>query len=197
MILFFENIIKNIIAVGTNGPLNGEDTDKLVWLFGNAKQLEKNEVPGIFVGPRKEMITPWSTNAVEITQNMGITGITRIEEFFPSKNTDPEYDRMLQSVYRNLGQDIFTIDHKPDPIFYIEDIEDYNLKEGLALSRDEISYLEELSVSIDRKLTDSEVFGFSQVNSEHCRHKIFNGIFVIDGEEKESTLFQLIKNIAS
>ncbi len=194
MILFFENKTKNVIVVGTSGPLAGEDTHKLIWLFGNAKQLERDEVPGIFVGPRKEMITPWSTNAVEITQNMGISGIVRIEEFFPSENDSPEHDRMLQSVYSNLGQDIFSIDHKPDPIIYIENIEEYNLKEGLALSSDEISYLEKLSLSIGRKLTDSEVFGFSQVNSEHCRHKIFNGIFVIDGEEKESTLFQLIKN---
>ena len=194
MILFFESSSKNIIAAGTSSHQSKEDIEKLVWLFNKAIPLNQNEVKGIFVGPRKEMITPWSTNAVEITQNMGIKGITRIEEFFPSDNTIPEHDRMLQSVYNNLTQDIFTIDHKPDPIILIGDIEEYNRKEGLALNNDEVKYLEDLSASIGRKLTDSEVFGFSQVNSEHCRHKIFNGIFIVDGVEKESTLFQLIKN---
>ena len=100
---------------------------------------------------------------------------------------------MLQAVYKGLDQKIFTINKQPDPVIYIDDIGDYNKKEGLALNDDEVSYLEELSRSIGRKLTDSEVFGFSQVNSEHCRHKIFNGTFIISGEEQESSLFQMIK----
>ena len=139
------------------------------------------------------MITPWSTNAVEITQNMGITGIKRIEEFHATISKKPHYDPMLQSLYNGLDQNIFTIDKLPDPVFYIDDIKEYNLKEGLALNDEEITYLDKLSKSIGRKLTDSEVFGFSQVNSEHCRHKIFNGTFIISGEEKEATLFQMIK----
>ena len=139
------------------------------------------------------MITPWSTNAVEITQNMGIAEYKRIEEFHASASENPHYDPMLQSLYNGLDQNIFTIDKQPDPVFYIDDIKEYNQKEGLALNEEEINYLEELSRSIGRKLTDSEVFGFSQVNSEHCRHKIFNGTFIISGEEKESTLFQMIK----
>ena len=194
MILFFESNSNNIIAAGTTEVLPKKDIEKLVWLFNRATLSDRKEITGVFVGPRKEMVTPWSTNAVEITQNMGIKGITRIEEFYPSASQNPDYDRMLQSVYMNLGQDIFTIDHLPDPVIFIENIEEYNRKEGLALSREEIVYLEELSSSVGRKLTDSEVFGFSQVNSEHCRHKIFNGIFIVDGQEKESTLFQLIKN---
>jgi len=103
------------------------------------------------------------------------------------------YDPMLQGLYRDLDQQLFTIDRSPEPILEITDIAAYNAKEGLALNPDEIEYLEEVSKRIGRKLTDSEVFGFSQVNSEHCRHKIFNGTFIIDGEEKESSLFQLIK----
>jgi len=75
----------------------------------------------------------------------------------------------------------------------ITNIEEYNKTEGLALSDEEVKYLEELSRKIDRKLTDSEVFGFSQVNSEHCRHKIFNGTFIINDIEKEDSLFQMIK----
>lgn len=72
----------------------------------------------------------------------------------------------------------------------------YNKVEGLALSEEEVDYLNNLSTKLGRKLTDSEIFAFSQANSEHCRHKIFNGTFVIDGEEKETSLFKLIKNIS-
>ncbi|HAX94364.1 MAG TPA: phosphoribosylformylglycinamidine synthase, partial [Bacteroidales bacterium] len=194
MILFFENRSGNVIAAGTTTDLKKDDVEKLVWLFGEARLLRKNRLEGKFVGPRKEMITPWSTNAVEITQNMGIGGITRIEEFFPVKTDNPGFDPMLQALYVNPGQELFTIDRVPDEIVRIHDISAYNEKEGLALNEDEITYLEGLAKFLDRPLTDSEVFGFSQVNSEHCRHKIFNGIFVIDGEEKDSTLFQLIKN---
>lgn len=194
MILFFENRSGNVIAAGTKADLKKDDIDKLVWLFGDASLLRKSRLEGRFVGPRKEMITPWSTNAVEITQNMGIGGITRIEEFFPVKTDNPGFDPMLQALYVNPGQELFTIDKVPDEIVRIHDISTYNEKEGLALNEDEITYLEGLAKFLDRPLTDSEVFGFSQVNSEHCRHKIFNGIFVIDGEEKDSTLFQLIKN---
>ena len=154
--------------------------------------IRADQLGGQFVGPRKEMITPWSTNAVEITQNMGISGIIRIEEFIDG-NAQSSFDPMLQAFYKGLTQSLFTINHQPDPVLYIDDISAYNKQEGLALSPDEIQYLEEVAVKIDRKLTDSEVFGFSQVNSEHCRHKIFNGTFVIDGIEKQQTLFEMIK----
>ena len=194
MILFFECISKNIIAAGTTGILSDNDVEKLCWLFGEATLLNSDHISGLYIGPRKEMITPWSTNAVEITQNMGIAGIKRIEEFHKTDSVNPHYDPMLQSLYKGLDQTIFTIEKLPDPVYYIEDIQQYNEKEGLALNSEEIEYLDRLSNSIGRKLTDSEVFGFSQVNSEHCRHKIFNGTFVLDGKEKEETLFQMIKS---
>ena len=143
--------------------------------------MEAAQVKGPFIGPRKEMVTPWSTNAVEITQNMAIRGIERIEEFLEKKGAADHFDPMLQATYEELTQDIFTIHITPEPVKEIEDIGAYNEKEGLALSQDEISYLESVSKELGRKLTDSEVFGFSQVNSEHCRHKIFNGSFVIEG----------------
>src|SRR5512133_1464277 len=193
MILFFECISKNLIAVGTSEKLPEKEIEKLSWLFGEAKLLPQKEVNGVFKGPRKEMITPWSTNAVEITQNMGIAGIKRIEEFHAENDEKPHFDPMLQSVYKGLDQNIFTIDKLADPVFYIDDIKQYNLSEGLALNAEEVEYLDRLSVTIGRKLTDSEVFGFSQVNSEHCRHKIFNGTFVIDGKEMPESLFSLIK----
>ena len=214
MIYFFQTPEQQIYTVQCTSQLTDEVINKLIWLFGEAKLLESETIQGNFVGPRREMITPWSTNAVEITQNMGITGIVRIEEFSPlsapivdlsdstnetiqndttSESFDGAFDPMLQRVYSELNQNIFTINKQPDPIQYIDDIALYNEQEGLALNEEEIQYLNEISTKTGRKLTDSEVFGFSQVNSEHCRHKIFNGQFVIDGEEKEMTLFQLIK----
>ena len=193
MVLFFKTSARNVIAVDADHNLSTHETEKLCWLFSQAEVLNDKTLNGWFVGPRKEMITPWSTNAVEITQNMGLKGIIRIEEYFPVKNEKADHDPMLQRMYNGLDQSIFEINKQPDPIVYIEDIASYSKQEGLALSEDEITYLNDLSKKIGRKLTDSEVFGFSQVNSEHCRHKIFNGIFIIDGEEKESSLFKLIK----
>lgn len=193
MVSFFQTPSKNIIAVQTNSSLNADFIQRLTWAFSGAILLEAENVPGFFVGPRREMITPWSTNAVEITQNMGIDGIIRIEEFFPVDTNDAKHDPMLQRIYDGLNQEVFNIYKQPEPIIEIDDIEAYNKQEGLALSEDEIEYLNEVSKRLNRKLTDSEVFGFSQVNSEHCRHKIFNGTFIIDGEEKESSLFKLIK----
>ena len=193
MISFFKTPQNSVIAVQSTNSLNQADCEKLVWLFGEAGYVEAETLEGWFVGPRKEMVTPWSTNAVEITQNMGITGIFRIEEFVAVPDHSAGFDPMLQRMYDGLKQDIFKIEKQPDPIIGIEDIAAYNEKEGLALSDDEISYLDSVAVKMGRKLTDSEVFGFSQVNSEHCRHKIFNGTFVIDGVEQEMSLFQMIK----
>ncbi len=193
MIVFFRASGPVIFAVGTTQSLETQDYQKLTWLFGGAKPIPEKEVKGFFIGPRKEMVTPWSTNAVEITQTMGISGIERMEEFFEVNDANAPHDSMLQRVYTVLDQDMFTIHHTPEPILEIDDIASYNEKEGLALSPEEVDYLKDVSFKLGRKLTDSEVFGFSQVNSEHCRHKIFNGTFIIDGKEKESTLFQLIK----
>lgn len=193
MILFFKKLDGSLYAVGTNNSFSSNDIEKLQWLFEGAEPLSCEQIEGSFIGPRKEMITPWSTNAVEITQNMGIEGIYRIENFTPATD-QPSWDPMLQSHYKTLDPNLFTIDRQPDPIVYIEDIRSYNQTEGLALSEDEVCYLEGLTKKLGRSLTDSEVFGFSQVNSEHCRHKIFNGTFIIDGKEQEDSLFRMIKN---
>jgi len=193
MIQFFGNTNSKIYAVQTSKELSQKDTQKLNWLFGNQKKLSEASIDAFFIGPRAAMITPWSTNAVEITQNMGIEGIFRIEEFNTSTK-DESFDSMIFQKYSNLNQDIFTINIQPEPILEIEDIDAYNKQEGLSLNEEEVDYLNKLSTKIGRKLTDSEVFGFSQVNSEHCRHKIFNGIFIIDGEEIPSSLFKLIRN---
>ncbi|WP_374506583.1 phosphoribosylformylglycinamidine synthase [Flavobacterium sp.] len=193
MIHFFENQSKTVFAVQTQNEISAEDISKLNWLFADAHKIEKSVLADFFVGPRATMITPWSTNAVEITQNMGISGIIRIEEFYPASEDFTDFDPMLSQKYTELNQDIFTINILPEPILEIEDIDAYNKKEGLALSPEEVEYLDHLATKLGRKLTDSEIFAFSQANSEHCRHKIFNGTFVIDGQEKETSLFKLIK----
>ena len=188
MILFFRTPQQSIIATQCGSMLNEEEVKSLCWLYGEAELLQAETLEGCFIGPRREMITPWSTNAVEITQNMNIKGITRIEEYFPVKSADAEHDPMLQRVYEGLDQNSFTVDIKPQPIQYIQDLETYNEQEGLALSPAEIEYLHGVEKQLGRSLTDSEVFGFAQINSEHCRHKIFGGSFIIDGEEMPSSL---------
>ena len=193
MILFFQTPQKSVIATAINHTPSQEETSALCWLYGEASLLDAKQLEGFFVGPRREMITPWSTNAVEITQNMSLSGISRIEEFFPVASADADHDPMLQRMYDGLNQDVFTVDIQPEPIRYIDDLEAYNEQEGLALSAEEISYLHDIEKQNGRPLTDSEIFGFAQINSEHCRHKIFGGTFIIDGEEKESSLFQMIK----
>ncbi len=193
MIHFFENQSKTVFAVHTQNEISAQDISKLNWLFADSNKIEKSVLTDFFVGPRATMITPWSTNAVEITQNMGISGIIRIEEFQKATADFSDFDPMLSQKYAELNQDIFTINVLPEAILDIDDIAAYNAKEGLSLSPDEVEYLDNLAIKLGRKLTDSEIFGFSQANSEHCRHKIFNGKFIIDGEEKESSLFKLIK----
>jgi phosphoribosylformylglycinamidine synthase len=189
MILFFGNPSDIVCAVEVNAPLSESDQSKLSWLFGGQPRIEADRLEGQFVGPRAAMVSPWSTNAVEITQNMGIAGIRRIEQYGPVADFDP----MLSQKFDGLHQDIFDIHIQPEPIRAVEDIAAYNEAEGLALSEEEIRYLEQVAQRIGRPLTDSEVFGFSQINSEHCRHKIFNGVFVIDGVEQEGSLFSMIK----
>lgn len=193
MIHFFGNQSNTVFAVQSQNELSTEDVSKLNWLFGNAHKIDKSVLADFFIGPRAAMITPWSTNAVEITQNMGISGIIRIEEFEKVSENFTDFDPMLSQKYAELNQDIYTINVTPEPILDIDDIEAYNQSEGLALSSEEVDYLNNLATKLGRKLTDSEIFAFSQANSEHCRHKIFNGTFVIDGEEKETSLFKLIK----
>lgn len=197
MIHFFGNESTNVFAVQSQNELSAQDIAKLNWLFGNTQKIEKSVLADFFVGPRAAMITPWSTNAVEITQNMGVEGIIRIEEFHKVESNHSDFDPMLFQKYTELHQDIFTINIQPESIKEIEDIAAYNKQEGLALSDEEVNYLNTLAIKLKRNLTDSEVFGFSQVNSEHCRHKIFNGTFVIDGEEKPSSLFKLIKKTSA
>lgn len=196
MISFFRHIDK-VYALESSAALTADDIQKLTWLLDGAVRIQEERLQGNFVGPRKEMITPWSTNAVEIARNMGIHSLLRMEAFVQAVAETPAYDPMLSAHYRQLNQQLFTINHPPDPIKAIHDIASYNKEEGLALSDEEVEYLHQLSHRLGRQLTDSEVYGFAQVNSEHCRHKIFNGTFIIDGQEMPETLFSLIRKTSA
>ncbi len=193
MIHFFGDVTTKVFAVQTTAEISKQNNQKLQWLFGNTPQIKQSAIADFFIGPRAAMITPWSTNAVEITQNMGVEGIIRIEEFVPSAETTSDFDPMLLQKFPLLDQTIFDVSAMPEAIKDIHDIAAYNESEGLALNKEEVAYLDTLAIKLGRKLTDSEVFGFSQANSEHCRHKIFNGTFIIDGEKMPSSLFKLIK----
>jgi len=194
MILFFYKSSENkYFVLESSQQLSTKNTDKIHWLFSGAEQVNTTKIEGFFIGPRKEMITPWSTNAVEISQNMGIEGILRIEEFIQVETDDADFDPMLQRLVHNLDKTVFEINKQAEKVEFIMNIASYNKSEGLALSDEEVDYLNDISKKLSRKLTDSEVYGFAQVNSEHCRHKIFNGIFIINGVEMKESLFALIK----
>ena len=126
MIYFFKTPTNSIIATKANHSLCPEEIQALCWLYGEAEVINSETIDGYFVGPRREMITPWSTNAVEITQNMSLTGISRIEEYFPVDSPDADHDPMLQRMYKGLNQDIFTVHHQPEPIKHVDNLEEYN-----------------------------------------------------------------------
>ena len=198
MITFFRQPQSaTLYVVESQEALDPTSLDRLIWLFAGAQPLVEHELKGHFVGTRRELVTPWSTNAVEIVRNMNIPGVKRIEEFTEVATADAAYDPMLQHRYEGLDQSVFVTDFSAAPIASVTDIRAYNEAEGLALSEEEIVYLEELAGRLGRPLTDSELFGFSQVNSEHCRHKIFGGTFVLDGEEQERSLFSMIKDTSA
>ncbi|MDE7155513.1 MAG: phosphoribosylformylglycinamidine synthase, partial [Muribaculaceae bacterium] len=150
MVTFFKKGLDTVYAVESDHKFSDSEKERLTWLFSGAKPLSSTSLRGSYIGPRKEMITPWSTNAVEITQNMGLSGITRIEQFFLVRDENSTFDKMLQRRYDGLNSRIFAIDKKPDPIVYIDDIEKYNEEEGLALSVDEENYLRNLSKKLGR-----------------------------------------------
>ena len=150
MIHFFGDLTTKVFAVQTTSEISKQSNEKLQWLFGNVSQIEQSAIADFFIGPRATMITPWSTNAVEITQNMGIEGIIRIEEFTPSLKDTQDFDPMLFQKFSALDQTIFDVSVRPQAIKEIDDIAGYNQSEGLALNQEEVTYLEALAVKLDR-----------------------------------------------
>ncbi|RIL08508.1 MAG: phosphoribosylformylglycinamidine synthase, partial [Proteobacteria bacterium] len=182
-----------VYLVEANHPIDSESLAKISWLT-QAPYFQGSMVSGAFLGPRREMITPWSSNACDILSNMGISGVLRMEYF--ERISDPnhsKHDPMLQAVYNDLDNSTLHVDGAAQASFEVENLREFNREAALALSDEEISFLEDAQRELGRRLTDAEVFAFGQINSEHCRHKIFNGSFIIDGEEKPRSLFAMIK----
>ena len=152
MVFFFKDNQNLIFAVHSNSAPSQIDITKLEWLFNATYMNGVKKIEKTFLGPRKSMVTPWSTNAVEITQNMIINGIKRIELYKRFENNKDEYDPMLNELYDELNQNMFNVSLTPAPIKDVSDISSYSNTEGLALNEDEISYLEKLSKNQQTKI---------------------------------------------
>ena len=163
------------------------------------------------VGPRSGTISPWSSKTEDIIKNVGILNINRVEKFNSftisdfsiDNNLDLSmfYDRMTQSIYSNHEECLAFLKTDPQRAVNIIDIlssgiealENANKSFGFALSDEEITYLYDFYSKIARNPTDAELMMFAQANSEHCRHKIFNAKWSVDGISKDDSLFDLIK----
>jgi len=192
MIVFFKNKDHYIYAAVTQTQLSKQALDKLHGLFqGYAYTTES--FTHSYIGPHPTMVSPWSTNVVEIIENIGIESISRVESLRPQDET---FDPLLEFHYETIGQHIFDQTQRPHDIQWIEatHIDTYQKSQNLNLDPSEVGHLKACALKWKRPLTDSEIFGFAQINSEHCRHKIFNGQFNIDGQAQNDSLFARIKH---
>jgi len=201
-----------VYLLETSGELNGAMLARACSLLGASGVAEFSG--GFFVTPRKGTISPWSSKATDIFKNCGLTGVERVERGVHVRITaggaelsldalrpvlNALYDRMTEGVYVMLD-DFF--EHRPPAPGASFDVlgrglaalEEANRNMGLALSDEEIRYLYENYAKAGRNPTDTELVMFGQVNSEHCRHKIFNAEWVLDGARQDATLFQMIKH---
>jgi len=164
-----------------------------------------------YIGPRLGTISPWSSKTEDIVRNVGLDNILRVERLFGFKinqefvyqdlDVSMFFDRMTQSIYptKKDFENLFISD-KPRSINHIDlinkgkkELETANRSFGFAMSDDEINYLYDFYSNEQRNPTDAELMMFAQANSEHCRHKIFNAEWSLDGSQKNNTLFDLIK----
>jgi phosphoribosylformylglycinamidine synthase len=170
---------------------------------------------GFFVTPRKGTLSPWSSKATDIFHNCGLEAVRRVERGIYYRLSGPDgaiiplnqaqpifhilHDRMTEGVYADVD-DLF--EHRaPAPMREVdilggghEALERANVEIGLALSDDEIDYLYNAYKAMRRNPTDVELVMFGQVNSEHCRHKIFNADWIVDGDKQDLSLFSMIRN---
>jgi phosphoribosylformylglycinamidine synthase len=203
-----------IYLVHLNSDLEPTGWEQLEALLNSDGDCET--ASGFFVTPRKGTISPWSSKATDIAHNCGLSGVHRVERGIHiecSKGGNPVtdalpslgaalfclHDKMTEGVYASLDDffeapDAGTLQHIPVKEKGRTALEAANRELGLALREEEIDYLLEAYTSMDRDPTDVELVMFGQVNSEHCRHKIFNADWVIDGDEKDQTLFGMIRH---
>ena len=188
------------------------DHEKLLELLSSC---EPSNLPDFFIGPRSGTISPWASKTIEIIANVGIQGVKRIEKYVgyfidndsaaANLNLSYLFDRMTQEVFMNL-KDIAAVeaDVKRKPLIHInvskgakDSLIKANQDLGLALSKEEINYLDHFYTSVSRNPTDAELMMFAQANSEHCRHKIFNAAWIINSISQEESLFDLIKKTSN
>ncbi|CDG20714.1 Phosphoribosylformylglycinamidine synthase [Xenorhabdus poinarii G6] len=200
-----------------NAPITADEREKLNQLLKYGPSLAEREPQGqrILVTPRPGTISPWSTKATDIAHNCGLHQIVRLERGIayyiqtPGMDTGQWqalsallHDRMMESVFTQFEQTEALFFHQqPAPLKQIDilqsgraALEAANIELGLALAADEIDYLMEAFQTLERNPTDVELYMFAQANSEHCRHKIFNADWVIDGQAQPHSLFKMIKN---
>ena len=203
----------------TQSQLNTEETHALCRLLNVEGEQHKHESPGgefFLILPRLGTISPWSSKATDIAHHCGLSKIERIERgiayhlYFTQVLSAQErqqlmrllHDRMTESVFYSLDevQQLFQ-QFPPKPLRYIDIVvhgvsalQQANQNLGLALSQDEIDYLFDYFQQIQRNPTDVELMMFAQANSEHCRHKIFNANWIIDGQTQDKSLFAMIRN---
>ena len=161
----------------------------------------------LLVVPRLGTVSPWSSKASDIARNCGLTRVRRIERgtvFYIdgasrsglARIAPLLHDRMTETVLASFEEAVRLFEHvEPRPLASVPlgELEDANRRLGLALSEDEIEYLEKAYRTIGRDPTDAELTMFAQANSEHCRHKIFNADWIVDGEKKRQSLFAMIR----
>ena len=202
----------------TSQELSDEEMQKLKQILDYGEDDQAIDETGelFLVTPRMGTISPWSSKASDIAHNCGLNNLERLERgiayYVQSSQllTDVEqeiieqqiHDRMVETVLRNLSDATALFEEaEPAPVIIIDISEDAdaalrkaNTELGLALSDDEIEYLADNYTQLGRNPTDVELMMFAQANSEHCRHKIFNADWIIDGEKKDETLFGMIRN---
>ncbi|MBS0970621.1 MULTISPECIES: phosphoribosylformylglycinamidine synthase [Yersiniaceae] len=200
-----------------SAPLSADEQTKLQRLLKYGPSLAEHAPQGrlLLVTPRPGTISPWSSKATDIAHNCGLMQVTRLERglaFYieaPTLTDDQWqalaallHDRMMETVFTELEQaQALFAHHQPAPVQHVDvlgegrgALEQANLRLGLALAQDEIDYLQQAFTTLGRNPTDIELYMFAQANSEHCRHKIFNADWVIDGETQPKSLFKMIKN---
>ncbi len=191
-------------------PSTASSLEKILKITQCEKIISPNELKPYtcFVGPRIGTISPWSSKATEICKNSNFPECEKIERVFASKSKPSQiidqkfFDKMVNECFTNFDQlnDLIGPKHqtqkkqKEPVLFKPENISDLNHKLGLALSTAEIETLKKYLKENNRNITDAEIMMFAQINSEHCRHKIFNAKWEINGKLKKTTLFEMIQN---
>ncbi|MGA2655103.1 MAG: phosphoribosylformylglycinamidine synthase, partial [Gammaproteobacteria bacterium] len=193
MLIFLQGQNQSDFYIVKLGHLTDEVQTRLEYLL-QAKVVEHLSADA-YVLPRLGTISPWSSKALDILHLCGLTDIERIEHGRTATKTTLTFDRMTESVLYHFDELKHVFDAQPQkPLQTISDLHKANETLGLALSEEDIKYLTAVFKDLDRDPTDAELMMFAQVNSEHCRHKIFNSEFTIDGEHQPLSLFNMIKN---